>query len=403
MNDQIKSEKATDNDELSVIVVAAGESTRMEGIDKLSLEIAGRPVLWRSISVFDTCDSVTRLVVVTHSSKIMQVEGSVERFGLTKPFKVVEGGARRQDSVRCGLTALDECEDASEFIAVHDAARPFVDEDMIRRGLDAARVLGAAIPVVPIKDTVKRVEHGIIVDTPDRSSMFAVQTPQIFRADVLRAAHETVADDVTDDASMVEVAGGLVGTFSGSEENIKITTQSDIAMANAIAASKWPSAMVGANVRYGVGFDGHALVEGGPLRLGGVVIDFDRRLHGHSDGDVLMHVVASAVLGAAGLGDLGGNFPSSDPRYRDVDSAFFVDQAKSKAKESGWRIDHIDATVIAQQPRLASHVPAFRSNVARALSIEVERVNVKVTSTDQVGSIGKGEGIAAQAIATLCR
>ena len=403
MNDQIKSEGTTISDKLSVIVVAAGASTRMAGIDKLNLEIAGVPVLWRSIDAFDSFEAVTKLVIVTHVTKVGQVKESVARFGLTKPFKVVAGGARRQDSVRCGLIALNEWGDSSAFIAVHDAARPFVDEDMIRRGLDAAKFTGAAIPVVPIKDTVKRVEHGIIVDTPDRSSMFAVQTPQIFRAEVLRAAHETIADDVTDDASMVEVAGGLVGTFEGSEENIKITTQSDIAVANAIIGRRSPEAMVSGDVRFGIGFDGHALVDGGPLRLGGVVIEFDKGLQGHSDGDVLLHAVASAVLGAAGLGDLGGNFPSSDPKFRDVDSAFFVGQAVAKAGESGWRIDHIDATVIAQWPRLAPHVPAFRSNIARVLATEVERVNVKVTSTDQVGSIGRGEGIAAQAIATLRR
>ena len=403
MNDQLKSEGTTISDELSVIVVAAGESMRMAGIDKLNLEIAGTPVLWRSIDAFDAFDAVTKWVIVTHATKVGEVEESVSRFGLTKPFKVVAGGARRQDSVRCGLVALNDWGDSSAFIAVHDAARPFVDGDMIRRGLDAAKFTGAAIPVVPIKDTVKRVEHGIIIDTPDRSSMFAVQTPQIFRADVLRAAHETVADDVTDDASMVEVAGGLVGTFAGSDENIKITTQSDIAVANAIAAKRSPTTAVLTDFRCGIGFDGHALVDGGPLRLGGVVIEFDKRLQGHSDGDVLLHAVASAILGAAGLGDLGGNFPSSDPKYRGVDSAFFVGQAMSKASESRWQIDHIDSTVIAQRPRLAPHVSAFRSNIARALSTEEDRVNVKVTSTDQVGSIGRGEGIAAQAIATLRR
>ena len=375
----------------------------MAGVDKLRLEIAGRPILWHSISVFDSFESVARLVIVTHATKVDQIEQSAERSGLTKPFKVVAGGARRQDSVRCGIVALVQWGDASEFIAVHDAARPFVNENMIRRGMVAAKGVGAAIPVVPTKDTVKRVEHGIVVDTPDRTSIFAVQTPQIFRAVVLRAAHETISDDVTDDASMVEVAGGLVGTFEGSEENIKITTRSDIAVANAIAAKRTPRAAVRAEVRYGIGFDGHALVDGGPLRLGGVVIEFEKRLQGHSDGDVLLHTVASAILGAAGLGDLGGNFPSSDPRYRDVDSAFFVRQAMSRASESGWNIDHIDATVIAQRPRLASYVPTFRSSIARTLNTEVERVNVKVTSTDGIGAIGSGEGIAAQAIATLCR
>ena len=375
----------------------------MAGVDKLRLEIAGRPILWHSIGVFDSFESVARLMIVTQATRVDQIKQSAERSGLVKPFKVVAGGARRQDSVRCGIVALDEWEDALGFIAVHDAARPFVDENMIRRGLVAAKAIGAAIPVVPIKDTVKRVEHGVIVDTPDRSSMFAVQTPQIFKAEVLRAAHDTITDDVTDDASMVEVAGGLVGTFEGSEENIKITTQSDIAVASAIAARRSPKAMIPAGVRHGIGFDGHALVAGGPLRLGGVVIEFDKRLQGHSDGDVLLHAVASAILGAAGLGDLGSNFPSSDPRYRDVDSAFFVRQAMSRANEFGLNIDHIDATVIAQQPRLASYVPAFRSNIARTLNTDVERVNVKVTSTDEIGAIGKGEGIAAQAIATLCR
>lgn len=399
----IKSDDAADSDELSVIVVAAGESTRMGGIDKLSLEIGGRPVLWHSIGVFDSSDAVSRLVIVTHVTKVSQVEESVELCGLTKPFRVVAGGARRQDSVRCGLDALDEWKDTSQFVAVHDAARPFVDDEMIRKGLVAAKGIGAAIPVVGIKDTVKRVEHGIIVETPERSSMYAVQTPQIFRSDVLRAAHETIDDDVTDDASMVEVAGGLVGTFEGSDENIKITTQSDIAVANAIASKRMSIETARGDFRYGIGFDGHGLVDGGPLRLGGVDIEFDMHLQGHSDGDVLLHAVASAILGAAGLGDLGGSFPSTDRRYRDVDSAFFVSQAVSKAGASGWRIDHVDATVIAQRPRLASYVPDFQSNIARALAIDAERVNVKVTSTDRVGAIGNGEGIAAQAVATLCR
>ncbi len=387
------------NAELSVIIVAAGQSTRMEGVDKLALEIGGRSVLRHSLEVVDRSPLVGGAVVVAHETKITDISESIANSGFSMPIRVVSGGARRQDSVRNGIEELDRAQIESEFIAVHDAARPFVTEDMLERGLAAARHVGAAIPVVPLKDTIKRVEHGIVVDTPDRESMFSVQTPQVFRAEILRAAHQTVEADVTDDASMVEVAGGLVATFEGAYENIKITTPSDIAIARAIAAGSpgdW-------TYQSGIGFDGHKLVDGGPLKLGGCEIDFDMHLQGHSDGDVLLHTVASAILGAAGMGDLGGRFPSTDPKYAAADSSLFIRHAIQEANEMGWQIVHLDATVIAQRPRLAAHVPNFEANIAGEMDTEVERVNVKVTSTDEVGAIGQGEGIAAQAIVTLRR
>ena len=387
------------NAELSVIIVAAGQSTRMEGVDKLALDMGGRSALRYSLEVVDRSPLVSGAVVVTHESKVPAISESIANGGFSIPIRVVSGGARRQDSVRIGIEELDRAQIASEFIAVHDAARPFVNEDMLERGLAAARHVGAAIPVVPLKDTIKRVEHGIVVDTPDRETMFSVQTPQVFRAEILRAAHQTVEADVTDDASMVEVAGGLVATFEGAYENIKITTPSDIAIARAIVegdSGDW-------TYRSGIGFDGHKLVDGGPLKLGGCEIEFGMRLQGHSDGDVLLHTVASAILGAAGLGDLGGRFPSMDPRYAGADSSTFIRDATLEAKEMGWNIDHLDATVIAQRPRLAAHVPDFEANIADAIDTETDRVNVKVTSTDEVGAIGQGEGIAAQAIVTLRR
>ncbi|MXZ02801.1 MAG: 2-C-methyl-D-erythritol 4-phosphate cytidylyltransferase [Chloroflexi bacterium] len=387
------------NAELSVIIVAAGQSTRMEGLDKLALDIGGRSVLWHSLEVVDRSPLVSGAVVVTHQTKVADISESITNGDFSTPIRVVSGGVRRQDSVRNGIEELDRAQIASEFIAVHDAARPFVNEDMLKRGLAAARHVGAAIPVVRLKDTIKRVEHGIVVDTPDREVMFSVQTPQVFRAEILRAAHQTVEAYVTDDASMVEVAGGLVATFEGAYENIKITTPSDVAIARAIAAgngSEW-------TYRSGSGFDGHKLVEGGPLKLGGCEIEFDMRLQGHSDGDVLLHAVASAVLGAAGLGDLGGRFPSTDPKYAGADSSTFIRDATLEARALGWCIDHLDATIIAQRPRLAAYVPDFEANIADAIDTETDRVNVKVTSTDEVGAIGQGEGIAAQAIVTLRR
>ena len=385
------------NPELSVIIVAAGQSTRMEGVDKLALDIGGRPVLWHSLDIIDRSALVSSAVVVTQETKLDEIRASIANSRISKPVRVVAGGTRRQDSVRNGLEELQQASISSEFIAVHDAARPFIDEEMLKRGLAAARHVGAAVPVVPLKDTIKRVEHGIVVDTPDRGAMFLVQTPQMFRAEILRAAHQTVEAEVTDDASMVEVAGGLVATFEGTFENIKITTPSDIAIARAIAAGNGGQC----TYRSGIGFDGHKLIKGGPLKLGGCEIEFDMRLQGHSDGDVLLHAVASAILGAAGLGDLGERYPSSDPKYSGIDSSTFIRDATLEARALGWRIDHLDATVIAQRPRLAAHLPDFEANIADAAGTAIERVNVKVTSTDEVGAIGQGEGIAAQAIVTL--
>ncbi len=388
--------------QMSVIVVAAGQSTRMDGVDKLALEIDGRPVVRHSLEIFDASEIVERIVVVSHETKLDWVRECISDAGLTTAWEVVVGGERRQDSVNRGLRALDDRPPHSPFVAIHDAARPFIDEEMLLRGLAAAEQIGAAVPVTPLKDTVKQVENRIVLDTPDRSSLFAVQTPQIFRTEVLRAAHQTVSADVTDDAAMVELAGGLVATFEGNYNNIKITTPSDILVANALARAAMSETVSNHRYRYGIGFDGHALVPGGPLRLGGTDIEFEMSLQGHSDGDVLLHAIASAILGAAGLGDLGGQFPSSDTRYAGYDSTKFVSESAVKAVDRGWKIDHLDATVIAQRPRLAVHVPIFRSNIASAARIALDKVNVKVTSTDEVGAIGQGEGIAAQAIATLC-
>jgi 2-C-methyl-D-erythritol 2,4-cyclodiphosphate synthase len=214
-------------------------------------------------------------------------------------------------------------------------------------------------------------------------------------------------EDVTDDASMVELVGGMVAVFTGSNDNIKLTTPEDLELATLIhgrRAGELKSGSGGIDVtgsRFGIGFDGHGLVDGGPLRIGGIDIEFDQRLDGHSDGDVLFHAVASAILGAAGLGDLGGRFPSSDERYAGFDSAQFIAESARLAREAGWLVSHLDATVIAQRPRLASSAPKMAAKIGDIDGLENISINVKVTSTDHVGAIGAGAGIAAQAVATL--
>lgn len=395
---------------LGVVVVAAGHSSRMDGVDKQVTLLRGEPVISHSLRVFETSDPVGPVVLVMSADNLEAGRDAVAEGGFSKVVDVVTGGERRQDSVKIGLDVLaGQDAGAPEFVAVHDGARPFIDSEMLERGLSTAEKIGAAIAAVPVKDTIKLAPHRLVTETPDRSEMWAVQTPQIFRFNVLITAHEITTEDVTDDASMVEAVGGLVAVFDGSDDNIKITTPEDFELAGLIfdrrasglAGSSSTGAARTAGSRFGVGFDGHRLTGGGPLRLGGIDIEFDHHLGGHSDGDVLLHAIASAILGAAGLGDLGGRFPSSDERYADYDSAQFIAESTRLASEAGWMVDHVDATIIAQRPRLASEAPRMVEQLGAIEGLENTSINVKVTSTDHIGVIGAGEGIAAQAIATL--
>ena len=391
---------------LGVIVVAAGRSSRMGGVDKQLLRLGGIPVILHSLRAFESFSSTSSIVLVMSEDNFAAGINVVEESGLSKIVDVVVGGERRQDSVKIGLDVLaSHVNEIPEFVAVHDGARPFVDHALIERGMSTARAIGAGIAAVPVKDTIKVAPHKIITDTLDRSELWAIQTPQIFRYDVLNTAHDVVRDDVTDDASMVESSGGIVATFSGSDENIKITTPEDLHLASLILEQRLgQSSLSGSGPSgsiFGIGFDGHRLVVGGPLRLGGVDIDFGYHLDGHSDGDVLLHSIASAILGAANLGDLGGQFPSSDERYINFDSTKFIAESARKALLDGWLVEHVDATIIAQRPKLAAEALSMAAKIGEIDGLDNSTINIKITSTDSVGSIGAGEGIAAQAIATL--
>ncbi|MDA1278672.1 MAG: 2-C-methyl-D-erythritol 4-phosphate cytidylyltransferase [Chloroflexi bacterium] len=400
---------------IGVVLVAAGKGSRMGDVDKQTALLGGEPVISHSLKVFESYEDVGAVVLVMSVDNVEAGRRVVRDGSFSKVVDVVIGGDRRQDSVKIGMNVLaTRPEGVPEFVLIHDGARPFVDSEMLTRGLSAAQKLGAAIAAVPVIDTIKIAPHKVVTSTPERSGMWAVQTPQIFRFDVLKIAHEIVTDDATDDASMVEQVGGLVGIFDGSYDNIKITTPSDLELAslilgrrkaelNGIGGSEGTGGQAQSGSRFGIGFDGHRLAEGGPLRLGGTDIEFDHHLEGHSDGDVLLHAVASAILGAAGLGDLGSRFPSSDASLVNIDSARFVAESARLAGEVGWLVDHLDATIIAQRPRLASFVPRMVTEIGMIEGLENASINVKITSTDHAGAIGAGEGIAAQAVATLIR
>jgi 2-C-methyl-D-erythritol 4-phosphate cytidylyltransferase / 2-C-methyl-D-erythritol 2,4-cyclodiphosphate synthase len=419
------------NHSLGIVLVCGGVSSRFGGDDKQMVSLRGAPVFAHSLALFEASSFVRAIAVVFSARNIEEGRRYIEQRGFGKVVAVTAGGPRRQDSVNNGLHALLSAAECG-YVAVHDGARPFVDEPMIERGLRKAAESGAAIAAVPAKDTVKVVgpDH-VVLDTPDRRALWLVQTPQVFSAELLVRAHAEITVDVTDDASMVERLGVPVAVFEGDYANIKLTTPDDMRIAEAIhdmrsgLASHAPGAsvvplagtyanpltapafgtMAGTQAtpgnRWGIGFDGHRLEPGGPLRLGGVDIPFEMRLAGHSDGDVLLHALTSAVLGAAGLGDIGSHFPSSDPRWKGSDSAEFLRKGVTMALDAGWEVAYLDATIIAQQPRLSPYVEKMQAEIASLVGISVGNVNVKVTSTDHVGAIGAGEGIAAQAIATI--
>ena len=405
---------------LGVVVAAAGSGTRMAGMDKVFAPLRGKPVLAHCLDVFQGSETVEVVALVLGEANVLRGRQLVEARGLSKVVAVTSGGARRQDSVRIGLEALAGAGITAGYVAVHDGVRPFVDDAMIERGLDAAVKTGAAVAAVPVNDTIKEVgPDGVVADTPDRSRLWSAQTPQVFTADLLEKAHREIRRDVTDDGVMVELIGGRVSVFEGSSENVKITTPEDLLLAELIAADRagdstgtadgraarqplaLASAAPGQAMRWGIGFDGHKLVPGLPLKLGGIRVPFEFGLEGHSDGDVLLHAIADAVLGASGLGDLGTHFPSTAPELAGIDSRILVRKVVEMASERGWSVAYVDATIVAQRPKLGPYLERMRLSIAETLGVEPGFANVKATSTDRVGAIGRGEGIAAQAIATL--
>lgn len=381
---------------VSAVLVAAGSSTRM-GFDKLSFDLGGETVVQRSIRAFAECPLVSEIVLVAGKNREFLEQQAA---ACTKPVQVVQGGATRAESAKNGVLAAH-----GELVAVHDAARPFVSQAVITAALEAAAACGAAAPAVPVKDTVKRAvrgdgktvpEHCMVTDTPDRSTLYAVQTPQCFdRAAYLAALDELDAEKarlVTDDCSLFELTGRPVQLTQGDYANLKITTREDLPRAEQ---------KEGNDMRIGHGYDVHRLVEGRKLIMGGVTIPYEKGLLGHSDADVLLHAVSDALLGAAALGDIGKHFPDTDPRYEGADSLMLLREVGRLLDETGYTVGNIDATVLCQAPKLAPHIPAMRQNIANALGLALDDVSVKATTEEHLGFTGEGLGIAAHAVALI--
>jgi 2-C-methyl-D-erythritol 4-phosphate cytidylyltransferase/2-C-methyl-D-erythritol 2,4-cyclodiphosphate synthase len=343
--------------------------------------LGGKPV-WRwSYEVFNRHAGVDDVLLVGGPGNIADLRSA---------GRAILGGDDRRASSRL---AVDACAD-SDIVLLHDAARPFVTSGLISRVIRGVEERGAATPAIPVTDTIKEVrDEGIF--TLDRSRLFAVQTPQGARRDLLIRAHAIESGAVTDDMSLLEQIGVHPALVDGDPRNIKITSPEDLERAEAH--------LMGGETRTGLGYDVHAY-SSDPSRalfLGGVHFEGHRGLEGHSDADVLLHAVTDSLLGACALGDIGQHFPNSDPRWRGEPSVTFLAYAARLIAERGWRVVNIDATVIAESPKIMSRVLEIRSAIASAIACEVERISVKATTNEKLGTIGRGEGIAAFATATV--
>ena len=383
----------------AVIIAAAGSSSRMgTGVDKQFVILAGKPVLWHTINVFKQLPQIHQILVTVSPGNAERVAALLQQTLADIPWQIVPGGAERQDSVR---NALQLVSPSVELVLVHDGARPFVEPECVLKSMQAAAETGAAVVAVPVKDTIKLADAaGGVKQTLDRSSLWQVQTPQTFRRELLLKAHEQAAAAgvvATDDAALVEWAGGSVSLVRGSYYNFKVTTPEDLVLAEAVAAERSGRRMQ----RVGFGYDVHQFVAGRPLMLGGVEVPHDRGLEGHSDADVLLHAIADALLGAAGLGDIGKHFPDTDSRYKGISSLVLLREVCRKLSETGYRTHNLDAVIAAQEPKLAPYIARMNEAIAVALDIPVAQVNVKATTTEHLGFVGRKEGIAAQAVVMI--
>lgn len=381
---------------VAAVVVAAGQGVRAGGdLPKQFREIGGMSLLRRSLLSFVEIPNIGAVQPVVRRDDFDLVRQQTSDIDILPP---VFGGATRQASVRAGLEAL--LPRSPDIVLVHDAARPFASADLITRAIAAAEKTGAAIPVLPVTDTVKRVgPAGTVEATIDRGPLRLVQTPQAFAFDALIDAHRRAAaqgrDDFTDDAALAEWAGMTVSVFAGEPGNIKLTTPDDFARAEAMQ-----SAALG-DVRTGSGLDVHAFGPGDHVTLGGIRIAHPKGLTGHSDADVALHALTDAILGALAEGDIGAHFPPSDPQWRGASSDRFLVFAVDRVRARRGRIAHLDLTIVCEAPRIGQHRDAMRANIARLAGIGIERVGVKATTSEKLGFTGRGEGIAAYATATI--
>ena len=372
---------------VTALIVAAGKGERLGGdLPKQYRSIGGKPVLRWAVEAMASHPSIDQVRVVIGPDQNDLAKDSI---GDIPVGALIVGGAERSDSVLNGLQAIGE-----GTVLVHDAARPFCPPAVIDRLLDALEGSDGAVPVLPVSDTLA--SGGSTLDAPiDRKGLFRVQTPQAFHVEDLIYAYEEAGRAPATDESTIMLAAGLkVATVEGDPMLEKLTTQADWDRAEAILASRLVP-------RTGMGFDVHAFAGEGPIMLGGIAVPHSRGLAGHSDADVALHAITDALLGAAGLGDIGEHFPPSDPQWKGAASDLFLRHAAELVRERGGIIDHVDVTIIAEEPKVGPHRSAIRQRIAEILGVTLDQVSVKATTTEGLGFTGRREGMAAQAVASI--
>ena len=377
------------------VVVAAGRGVRMgAAVNKVLLPLCGEPVIRHAVRAFCEADEIDGVVVVASADETEQMRAAL--CGLKKVCAIVPGGSTRQESVKNGLDALPK---EARIALVHDGARPLISRELIARCIRQTEDCGSAVVCTPVTDTVKVEKDGCVVRTLDRSQLRAVQTPQCFFAGELEAAYEAAARDsvsVTDDASVMEHAGHSVHLLESSEVNFKLTTPEDLRRAEDIIGER---KFMQRLPRTGFGYDVHKLVSGRRLILCGKEIPWEKGLDGHSDADVAVHALMDALLGAACLGDIGRLYPDNDPAFEGADSMKLLADVLRRVKDAGYAVVHADVTIVAQKPKLMPYMDEMRRNLENAMP--GAQVNVKATTTERLGFEGRGEGISAQAVATI--
>lgn len=352
-----------------------------------------RHAVWRLLS-HPAIDSGTLAVAPDNAAPY---EAYLAQYPAPKPLMVAPcGGESRQHTVRNALAYLPE---EAEFVLIHDAARPLVSHALVDRLLAAARTHGAAVPALPVQDTLKRAHaNGQVVATVPRADLYRVQTPQVFRADWLRDTYQRTDDhalaNATDDAQLLEQTGYPVFLVAGDPRNLKLTTPDDLTLLRTYVGEGTP-------LRVGIGYDIHQLVQGRTLMLGGVEIEHPLGLLGHSDADVVLHAICDALLGAAALGDIGHHFPNTDPRWKDASSVDLLAQVRALLHQHGWQPLQVDATILAEAPKLAPYLPTMRARIAHTLGVLPEQVSLKATTNEGMDAVGARRAIACYAVATI--
>ncbi|MGB9607601.1 MAG: 2-C-methyl-D-erythritol 4-phosphate cytidylyltransferase, partial [bacterium] len=350
---------------------------------KIFLPLKGQPLILHTLRPFLENPYIKEIVVPVREEDLGKAEELLENL----PVKVIVGGKLRQETVRLALAAT---EPESELIAIHDGARPLLSPHLLQACLEEGEKYGAVVPVLPINETIKKGGEWV-EKTISREGLFTVQTPQVFRAELIKEAHRKAYEAgylATDDASLVEWMGIKVRMIRGERKNIKITDPEDLQIAEKLMSDE-------REYRSGVGVDFHRLVEGRKLYLGGVEIEYERGLLGHSDGDVLLHAIADAILGAIGLGDIGIHFPPGEERWKDVRSSVILSEVARMAREKGWEVANVDCVLLAEEPKIAPYRGEMKEKIAECLGISVNEVNIKATTTEGMGFVGRGEGMCA--------